>query len=243
MLVGKTIAGHSYFHVSLIDALDSDERHLIQGAVAIAQPQGNAAYNVLKIRHDRGGVTLLDYPGFFDEAFPTLRRYWTVDLERQTVRYRTYEDSLNPPILHRKELLLRSDHPERKLYPELTASAEQIGLFDDPNRIGFKQSWEALLTQRGYKVMDHELIPIGNDETALVVSDQSNDFTGVARHLTALTRYGFSAPIQTLARFGLLDGSKTVFDYGCGRGDDLRGLRENGIEAHGWDRYAVRPPA
>jgi DNA phosphorothioation-associated putative methyltransferase len=43
--------------------------------------------------------------------------------------------------------------------------------------------------------------------------------------------------MQALARFGFLDGSKTVFDYGCGRGDDLRGLRENNINASGWDPH------
>ena len=45
-----------------------------------------------------------------------------------------------------------------------------------------------------------------------------------ARQLTALVRYGSSAPVQSLARYGLLDGRQHVFDYGCGRGDDLRGL-------------------
>jgi DNA phosphorothioation-associated putative methyltransferase len=237
MAIGKSVAQHTYFHVSLVDALDPDQRNLIQNAATIAQPQGAPSYNVIKVAHDRNGVSFLDYPGIFDEAFPVLRRYWSVDLEKQTVRHRTYEDSLNPPVLHRKELLLPPEHPEHKLYAELTASAEQIGLFDDPNRIGFKQAWEALLIQRGYKAVGHELVPIGNDETLSEEGDRASDFAGIARHLTALTRYGYSAPIQTLARFGFLDGSKTVFDYGCGRGDDLRGLRENNIEVNGWDPH------
>ncbi|BCU05562.1 DNA phosphorothioation-associated putative methyltransferase [Allochromatium tepidum] len=55
--------------------------------------------------------------------------------------------------------------------------------------------------------------------------------------MTALTRYGFSAPIQSLARHGFLDGRYRLFDYGCGRGDDVRGLIENGLEAAGWDPY------
>ena len=50
-----------------------------------------------------------------------------------------------------------------------------------------------------------------------------------SRHLTALVRYGFSAPVQSLARYGFLDGHHTLFDYRCGRGDDLRGLAENGL--------------
>jgi DNA phosphorothioation-associated putative methyltransferase len=159
-----------------------------------------------------------------------------VDLANRTYRYRTYADSLNPPVLHRKELLLPKTHPAYEAYKSLTIAAEQIGLFDDPNRIGFKRAWDALLAQRGYRVVGHELIPIGNDETisAEFPEDKSER---VARHLTALTRYGFSAPIQALARFGYLDGSKSVFDYGCGRGDDLRGLLGNNIPSAGWDPH------
>ncbi|WP_347259270.1 DNA phosphorothioation-associated putative methyltransferase, partial [Methylocaldum sp.] len=132
------------------------------------------------------------------------------------------------------------------MFEALTSAAEQIGLFDDPCRIGFKQAWEILLAQRGFRLAGHELVPIGNDESdspGLLTSIPPfgkgglGGIGGIARHLTALTRYGFSAPIQTLTRFGFLDGSKTVFDYGCGRGDDVRGLKENGIEAAGWDPY------
>jgi hypothetical protein len=79
----------------------------------------------------------------------------TVDLSNQTFRYRTYADSLNPPIFHRKELLLPQGHPQIKVFQALTVSAEQIGLFDEPNRIGFKRAWEILLSQRGYKVVDY----------------------------------------------------------------------------------------
>jgi DNA phosphorothioation-associated putative methyltransferase len=52
-----------------------------------------------------------------------------------------------------------------------------------------------------------------------------------------LVRYGFSAPVQSLARYGFLDGAYQLFDYGCGRGDDVRGLTENGLSATGWDPY------
>ena len=36
---------------------------------------------------------------------------------------------------------------------------------------------------------------------------------------------------------GFLDGRYRLFDYGCGRGDDVRGLIENGLTAAGWDPY------
>jgi DNA phosphorothioation-associated putative methyltransferase len=234
---GKSVARNVYFHVSLLDTLEPESRDAVHAAGKVAQIHPGEDYNVVKLSRDKNGVSLLDYPGFFEEGFPVLRRYWTVDLENHTVRFRTYENSLNPPILHRKELLLPTNHPQRQMLEALTSAAEQIGLFDDPCRIGFKQAWDILLAQRGFKVAGHELVPIGNDESDIGGFGLPSDSVGIARHLTALTRYGFSAPIQTLARFGFLDGSKTVFDYGCGRGDDVRGLRENGIEAAGWDPY------
>ena len=235
-LLGKRVGTHIYYHIQVVEALDVSFRSQLETAIRVAQVVPGQHFNVIKFSKSAKLVTLLDYPRFFEEAFPVLANYWTIDLENQTFRYRTYEDLLNPPILHRKELLLPQDHSQQEAFRALTTVAEQIGLFDDPNRIGFKKSWGTLLTQRAYKVVGHELIPIGNDETSFAgTSSPSAD--GIARHLTALTRYGSSAPIQALARFGYLDGSKSVFDYGCGRGDDLRGLLENNIEANGWDPH------
>jgi len=234
--IGKVVGQHHYFHIQLLPHLPHEDRERIEAAIRIARATPDEHFNVIKLVADAAQVTLLDYPGFFDEAFPVLRRFWTVDLEQSTYRHRTYQDSSNPPILHRKELLLPADHPDQNAYKDLTQAAQQIGLFDDPVRIGFQRPWSALLSQKGYRVIGHQLVPIGNNETLEDVSFQ-DEFIGVARHLTALTRYGFSAPIQTLVRFGFLDGSKTVFDYGCGRGDDLRGLIENNVQASGWDPH------
>lgn len=234
---GKHVAGHAYLHISALPALDAALRERVASAQALAQARPGEDFNVVKFSEQGPRVTLLDYPGFFEHGFPALRRYWTVDTETGNIRFRTYDGSLNPPILHRKELLLPPDHPRQAEFAALTAAAEQIGLFEDTTRIGFLQAWETLLAQRGYQAIGQTLIPIGNDEADDQAGPVDTPSAGVARHLTALRRYGFSAPVQTLARFGFLDGSKTVFDYGCGRGDDLRGLLENGIEAAGWDPY------
>jgi DNA phosphorothioation-associated putative methyltransferase len=59
--------------------------------------------------------------------------------------------------------------------------------------------------------------------------------TAVARHRTALVRRGLSRPIIQALADQLLDSASTVFDYGCGRGDDLRHLTALGIAAGGWD--------
>ena len=41
--------------------------------------------------------------------------------------------------------------------------------------------------------------------------------------------------MQTLARHGYLDGQYSIFDYGCGKGDDLRELEAHGLDVAGWD--------
>lgn len=61
------------------------------------------------------------------------------------------------------------------------------------------------------------------------------EHTGIKRERTALSRNSLSSPIEYLMRFGFLDGQHTVFDYGCGRGDDVRLLGEMKIRAAGWD--------
>lgn len=241
---GKHIVGKTYLHRCIL-GLHRDLAATVARAQAIANLSADD-FNVIKVSDSGTQMSLLDYPTFFDEAFPPLTRYWTVDLDGGTAKHRTYAGSLNPPILHRKELLIPPEHPDWERFEALTSAAEQIGLFDDSVRIGFKQAWEALLVQKGYKVVGHDLVPIGNDESESSI-DEISSFDRVERHRTALTRYGFSAPMQTLARFGLLDGAKTVFDYGCGRGDDLRNLAANNISASGWDPYyasdGVKQPA
>lgn len=57
----------------------------------------------------------------------------------------------------------------------------------------------------------------------------------VLRHRTALGRRTLSRPIQLAIEDGVLDKSQSLFDYGCGRGNDLRHLTAEGFTCGGWD--------
>lgn len=57
----------------------------------------------------------------------------------------------------------------------------------------------------------------------------------IARHKTAIRRPSFSLPVKCLLRDGLVDASRSFFDYGCGHGQDLKLLDDLGIECKGWD--------
>ena len=239
--LGKAVANRLYVHVCAVEALAGALTEALPRAEKAAQVRRPDGYNVIRFDPTAEQVAFLSYPGFFEDPFPVLRESWRVDLTTGKVGHRTYVDSLNPPILHRKELLLSEDHPRRAEFAALTEACEAVGLFDQPTRIGYRRQWEQLVREQGYRVVGHQLVPIGNDEgdEPGAGEEQMPLHAGwdAARHLTALQRYGFSAPLQSLARYGFLDGSQRVFDYGCGRGDDVRGLVENGIEAGGWDPY------
>lgn len=58
--------------------------------------------------------------------------------------------------------------------------------------------------------------------------------TKIKRSKTAMARTFLSRPMQQALDDGLLT-DRTVFDYGCGRGDDIRNLNALGIQCTGWD--------
>jgi hypothetical protein len=243
----KQVGDNTYVHFASRSQLDATDIERVRSAEKISGIEGDKQYNLIRAHAGCNTISLLNYPGFFADPFPALRECWLVDLDAGSVAYRTYAESLNPPILHRKELLLPADHPRRAEFAALTEACESVGLFDEPTRIGYRRQWEQLVREKGYRIVGHQLVPIGNDEApegGEAGSEECPDAAAplhagwqAARQLTALQRYGLSAPVQSLARYGFLDGGLRVFDYGCGRGDDVRGLRENGIEAAGWDPY------
>lgn len=235
--VGKKVGQNLYVHWSALSSLDQGQQEAVQQALRLAGVEPEKDFNVLKLHDNNNDLSLLNYPAFFDEAFPTLAHYWSVNRETERFKFRTFKESFNPPILHRKELLLPTDHPGRDACVALTEHAEAIGLFDDTSRIGFAQEWESLMREKGYKVQGHAFVPIGNEEFAGEAAGARSNKERIQRHLTALSRSNLSAPMQTLARFGYLDGHKTIFDYGCGRGSDVAFLTQNGITAAGWDPY------
>ena len=61
-----------------------------------------------------------------------------------------------------------------------------------------------------------------------------NQVPMVSRHRTAISRPQLSTPLQSAARHGFLDGTRSVFDYGCGRGNDIAILEAGGYKVSGW---------
>src|SRR5690554_880214 len=155
-MLGKRVAHRLYAHVSLIARLPEDQRRCIHEAVEIAGLTAGEQFHVVRLDSQYQEVALLCYPGFFEELFPQLIASWRVHLPTRSVYLRDYSNSLNPPILHRKELMLPPEHPEQPRLQEISRLAESIGLFDDPVRIGFRSQWLQLVATKGYTISDQE---------------------------------------------------------------------------------------
>jgi len=198
----------------------------------------NEPWNLLKLYKRDFKITLLNYPEFDTYAYPALHTSITIDLEELTHRKANYQKSENPPILHRKETFVLEDYPLIETFKAITAEGEGIELYKNTKTIGFKQQWQNLIKRKGYQ-LDTEgrlqpltiLTPLPNED----IPSHDNDDQTIARHLTAINRDKLSAPFQKLARNSLLNGDYSIFDYGCGKGDDAKELEAHGLNINSWD--------
>lgn len=190
----------------------------------------SSEYNVIKFFLTEFKLSFLAYPQFFESPHPELQSSITINLATGKITKHDYRKSLNPPILHRKETLLEYDHPLIKTFETLTQAEEKEGLYKNAKIIGFRKNWETLLAEKGLSYKGHKLIKKRNNSFPIL-----QNTTQVHRHKTAITRYKFSKPIQTIIEYEFLNEDTTLLDYGCGRGDDLKGLKGLGYQVAGWD--------
>ena len=156
--VGKRMPAGVYVHTELLRRLPPSLRELADWAREPLTRADRSAFNVLKFHADGQRVGLLSYPDFFDDPFPALAASLTVDLRTGAESLRRYDTSDNPPILHRKELLLPDSHPRCAEYAALTRAAEDYGLFADAHTIGTRRAWEDRLRRARLRLRGHRLV-------------------------------------------------------------------------------------
>jgi len=153
--VGKLLPSDLYIHKEYIDRLAPILRIYVGCAQVLVGEIQEA--NIIKIHRHTGKVSYLSYEAFEKKAHPELKDVVTVMLRSLEIKKRSYRDSENPPILHRKETFVLSDHPLYEKFRELTLQEEKAGLLDDAAGIGFKQQWENRLFERRYRIGGHSL--------------------------------------------------------------------------------------
>ncbi|MGF1694779.1 DNA phosphorothioation-associated putative methyltransferase [Vibrio lamellibrachiae] len=224
--VGKQLPDAVYLHRDAFSALPDVLAQFIP-AVAKAVSLNDSNWNLVKLFKKDFRLSLLNYPDFYTDSYPALKQSLNVDLSKLSHKVTDYGESENPPILHRKETMILPSSEYYEHFISLTQEGESAGLYENSRLIGFKRSWENLIGHHGYELVDGRLF-----RSSAVICKEEN---GIDRHKTAIVRHELSAPMKALVKYGYLEGEHSIFDYGCGRGDDLRELEAHGLDALGWD--------
>jgi DNA phosphorothioation-associated putative methyltransferase len=110
------------------------------------------------IMHRQSGkISQLAYPDFETAPHPSLLRSVKLSLRTREIDCFDYTASANPPVLHRKETFLASDHPLHAKFVRLTQQEEKHSLLDDTATIGTREGWQERLTETGFALRGHRL--------------------------------------------------------------------------------------
>lgn len=228
---GKRVGTHLYLHRCAQNDLPQILRSIASLGESVAKAH-QFTFDILKFGLRRPSLSLLSYPGFFEDPFPILEASARLDLATHAFEITDYSARASKPVLHRKELMLPQGHAAISDAQELTRQAEELGLFEHPTSIGTQRGWERVLSENGVELQRGRLV-----RTGLCPSSPSIETKSVQRHRTALSRDRLSVPFQLLQKYGYLEPGNEILDYGCGRGDDVRLLNEMGIPTQGWDPH------
>jgi DNA phosphorothioation-associated putative methyltransferase len=154
--VGKLLPDDLYVHRSALDSLEPLLRvYEGCGRAYLGEVEGA---NIIKIHRRSGKLSYLVYPRFETDPHPALLRSVRLSLRTRQIDFNDYAQSSNPPVLHRKDAFLGSDHPLREKFARLTAQEDKHGLLDDPSGIGTRDGWAKRLSERGFALKGHRLV-------------------------------------------------------------------------------------
>lgn len=227
--LGKLVGNARYLHISAFHEIPPELKDfIILIANALKIPASD--WNIIKLHTQQFRLSYLNYPQFHEDSYPALHNSITVDLDNKTQKIANYTATENAPILHRKELFISPADEHYAEFVSITEEGEAAGLYENSRIIGFKKSWERVIHQHGYELVDGRLFRL-----SAVINTATPANNTIDRHKTAIQRQSLSSPMKALAKHNYLNGEYTLFDYGCGLGDDLKELEAHGIDAAGWD--------
>ena len=148
-----------YAHISALSVLPDPYKSTTEGAIKLNSDFGD--WNVVKLNlKDAGKLSFLKYDNFDTTEFPCLHHSCQIDLQMGFHKIRKHS-SHNPPVLHRKELLVHPEYPELAKFKNLTLQLEKLGAFANIVKLGTKLRWQDELKRLKIDVKNHEVIIIG----------------------------------------------------------------------------------
>jgi DNA phosphorothioation-associated putative methyltransferase len=153
---GKLLPNALYVHRTALEALDPLLR--VYEGCARAYLRSIDGANLIKLHRQSGKVSYLVYPDFESDPHPAIQRSIKLSLRTREIDSFDYNASTNPPILHRKETFLTTDHLLHAKFARLTQQEENDGLLDDTATIGTTEGWQAGLAERGFVLRGHRMV-------------------------------------------------------------------------------------
>lgn len=154
--VGKLLPDDLYVHRDALNYLEPVLR-IYEGCGRSYLGEVEGA-NLIKIHRRSGKLSYLVYPEFEKDPHPALLRCVKLNLRTRQIESYEYEKSANPPVLHRKETFLTTDHPLRAKFTKLTEQEEKNGLLVNPSGIGTRDGWRRRLAEKGFSIKGHRLM-------------------------------------------------------------------------------------
>ena len=157
---GKRVGGFMYIHKSGQKLIASNYSDAIEKSLPLLSDF--ATWNVIKLNiKNPEKLSFLEYESFEQAEFPVLFRSCQIDLKLRKIQIREHSKN-NPPVLHRKELLVHPNHPDREKFQGLTAQLENMGAFENIVKLGTKLRWQAELARLAITVHNHLAIRTSN---------------------------------------------------------------------------------
>jgi DNA phosphorothioation-associated putative methyltransferase len=146
-----------YLHVTAIPSLPTVLRAYEElGRTFVGGAEGA---NVVKLHLDRPAVSYLTYPDFDEDPHPALHRTLGADLQTFRIWSQSFAAMKNPPILHRKELFVSAQYPQRDKFSRFTKQEERFDLYDgSTGAIGNQDQWNERLRVAGVRLAGHRVV-------------------------------------------------------------------------------------
>ncbi len=231
--IGKKLPTSFYIHISALEQLhpllrlyENLAHRLYLKAVSRQKAEAKIT-TLIKFNFDKSTISYLQYPDFDIDPHPALKNSISINLNEGKVEQRNYNNSKNPPVLHRKETFVTPEYPHYQKFAQLTSAEVKLGLLDNTRLIGTRKGWLTHLKNHGIEIKDHQVI---QHIIEMPVPQ-------IQRHKAAIIRKRISKPVRLALEANLFTEDTTFFDYGCGYGEDIKYIAKKGYLRAGWDPY------
>jgi hypothetical protein len=140
-------------HISDLKSLPGEYLDKLNHALEVMKSSEGrvVSFQVVSVSKVLDQVQFLCYPAFWSKIFPELTESWILTFGDggTQVTHKKY-NTINPPILHHKELYIKDTHLDVPMLREVTRKCEEAGCFEQT--IENRYQWIQTLNEKGVEL-------------------------------------------------------------------------------------------